>query len=97
LIKNSGAAAREEQRWSGDSDISYLNLNFEEEYAFMMDWLSHRLNYLDQFFSGDLPSSGIYAATNDATDNKRYTLSGIQVHPSYKGIVIINGKKYLVK
>lgn len=97
LIKNSGAAAREEQRWSGDSDISYLNLNFEEEFAFMMDWLSHRLNFLDQYFSGDQPSSGIYAATNDATDNKRYTLSGIQVQPSYKGILIINGKKYLVK
>ena len=97
LMKNSGAAAREEQRWSGDSDISYLNLNFEEEFAFMMDWLSHRLNFLDQYFSGDQPSSGIYAATNDATDNKRYTLSGIQVQPSYKGILIINGKKYLVK
>ena len=97
LMKNSGAAAREEQRWSGDSDIAYLNLNFEKEYAYIIDWLEHRLQYLDQYFLNDLPQSGIHAATNDAGISHRYTLSGIQVNPSYKGIVIINGKKYLVK
>ena len=80
-----------------DSDIAYLNLNFEKEYAYIIDWLEHRLQYLDQYFFNDLPQSGIHAATNDARLSHRYTLSGIRVNPSYKGIVIINGKKYLVK
>lgn len=97
LMKNSGAAAREEQRWSGDSDIAYLNLNFEKEYAYIIGWLEHRLQYLDQYFFNELPQSGIHAATNDSRLCHRYTLSGIQVNPPYKGIVIINGKKYLVK
>lgn len=97
LMKDSGAAAREEQRWSGDSDIAFLTLNFDKEYTYIIDWIEHRLQYLDQYFSNDLPQSGIHTATNDAVTNRRYTISGIQVQPSYKGILIINGKKYLVK
>ena len=97
LMKLSGAASREERRWNGDSDLSYLNLNFEEEYAYIIDWLEHRLQFLDLFFSNDVFPAGIHAATIDAVPNRRYSLSGIQVNPSYKGIVIIKGKKYFVK
>ena len=97
LIKRCGAASREEQRWSGDSDIAYLDLDFEKEYAFIIDWLKHRLEYLDRFFSNDIFPAGIHTATNDAIISHRYSVSGMQVNQSYKGIVIIKGKKYIVK
>ena len=42
-----GAAAREEARWSGNSDISGLPLNFEAEKAYIEQWLRARLAYLD--------------------------------------------------
>lgn len=96
LVKDSGAATREEKRWSGDSDISFLSLNFEEEYAYIIDWLMHRLEYLDLAFSQDFVNE-ITDVVNNMGHEYRYTPSGIQVNQSYKGIVIINGKKYLVK
>lgn len=97
LMTHSGAAAREEQRWSGDSDIAELDLNFKEEYAYIIDWLDHRLQFLDLYFYGERPTSDICVPTNDVAIYHRYTISGIQVNSSHKGIVIINGKKYFVK
>ena len=97
LMTHSGAAAREEQRWSGDNDIAELDLNFKEEYAYIIDWLDHRLQFLDLYFYGERPTSDICVPTNDVAIYHRYTISGIQVNSSHKGIVIINGKKYFVK
>ena len=97
LMTHSGAAAREEQRWSGDNDIAELDLNFKEEYAYIIDWLDHRLQFLDLYFYGERPTSDICVPTNDVAIYHRYTISGIQANSSHKGIVIINGKKYFVK
>lgn len=97
LIHDSGATTREEERWSGDSDISFLTLNFEEELYYILDWLKHRLDFLDQYFA-DQYEMGIYASINDkCTINDKYTISGIKVDGLYKGITIIEGKKYLMK
>lgn len=91
LIKNSGAASREELRWSGDSDIAFLQLNFEEELHYILDWLEHRLDYLDQYFAKQ------YNVDVFASINNKFAISGMKVDRSYKGIIIIKGKKYLVK
>ena len=91
LIKTSGAATREEERWSGDSDISFHTLNFEEELYYILDWLEHRLEFLDQYFA-DQYGVDTYASIND-----KYTISGMKVDGLYKGITIIKGKKYFVK
>ena len=91
LIKDSGAATREEQRWSGDSDISFQTLNFEEELSYITDWLDHRLEFLDKYFTDEY-GVDIYASIND-----KYAISGMKVDRTYKGIIIIKGKKYLVK
>ena len=91
LMKDSGAATREELRWSGDSDIEYQTLNFEEEINYIIDWWEHRLAFMDQYFTDEYKTD-IYASVND-----KYAISGMKVDRTYKGIMIIKGKKYLVK
>ena len=43
----SGAVAREETWWSGDSDINGLPLNIMGEKEFIIDWMKKRLAHLD--------------------------------------------------
>lgn len=42
-----GAAAREEQRWNGDSDLFGHPLNFVEEKQYITEWFTMRLPLLD--------------------------------------------------
>lgn len=60
-MKNCGAAAREKSRWSGDTDINRLTLDFDGELAFIKDWVTRRMNYLDKtrFKIDELPPLGI--------------------------------------
>lgn len=44
----SGAVAREEERWSGDSDINGLPLDIVGEKEYILDWIHKRLTYLDR-------------------------------------------------
>ncbi len=46
-LENSGAAAREENRWSGDSDISGKTLDISAEMQNIAIWLERRMAYLD--------------------------------------------------
>jgi len=43
-----GAVAREEARWSGDSDINGLPLNIVAEKDYIIDWIKKRLAFLDR-------------------------------------------------
>jgi len=43
-----GAAAREEARWSGDSDLGGKKLDLSVEMAYVADWLKRRMAYLDE-------------------------------------------------
>ncbi|MBQ6379074.1 MAG: hypothetical protein IJJ56_09810, partial [Prevotella sp.] len=46
----------------------------------------------------DLEATGIKnVKANKATNNARYNLAGQKVDASYKGIVIMNGKKFIQK
>jgi len=47
-LENSGAAAREEARWSGDSDIAGKTLDLSDEMDYVEDWLRRRIAYLDE-------------------------------------------------
>ncbi len=44
----SGAVAREEERWSGDSDINGLQLDIVSEKDYIIDWMRKRLACLDR-------------------------------------------------
>lgn len=46
-LESSGAAAREEDRWSGDSDISGKTLDISAEMQNIAIWLERRMAYLD--------------------------------------------------
>lgn len=43
-----GAAAREENRWSGDSDIAGKTLDLASEMDYVEDWIRRRMVYLDE-------------------------------------------------
>ena len=47
-LEECGAAAREEGRWSEDSDLAYKTLNLSEEMDYVEDWLRRRMAYLDE-------------------------------------------------
>ena len=42
-----GAAAREQQRWNGESDLFGHPLNFVEEKQYIIDWFTNRMPLLD--------------------------------------------------
>ena len=92
FISGCGATTREERRWSGDSDIEGLKLDFREELAFIYEWLDQRLQHLDRFFSDPVSVRNIPTAP---TLDKMVTPFGAPVEPSYHGIVITQGRKYM--
>jgi len=62
-----GAAAREEQRWNGDSDLFGHPLNFEEEKDYITDWFTRRLPLLDEWMHHHLCDVN-YDGSVNATD-----------------------------
>lgn len=47
-LENSGAAAREENRWSRDQDLAKKVLDLSQEMDYVEDWLRRRMAYLDE-------------------------------------------------
>ncbi len=63
-LKQCGAIARETARWSGDSDLSFNQLDFDAELAFIRNWLDVHLPYLDRtrfspYIKGDVTRDGV--------------------------------------
>ena len=48
-LEISGAAAREESRWSGDTDIAGKELDLSAEMDYVEDWIRRRMAYLDEY------------------------------------------------
>jgi len=99
-----GAADRESERWSGDSDIAGHTLDFDDELEYITDWFTRRMNYLDKnrFDIGSLPA-GIDLPQQSPT-NDIYTIDGRLVRKQATttdglpaGIYIMGGKKVVVK
>ena len=44
----SGAAEREESRWSGDTDLAGKELDLSSEMDYVEDWIRRRMAYLDE-------------------------------------------------
>ena len=110
-FKTCGADQREYKKWSLDTDIERHALNFDTELAYIEDWLTRRMNYLDtvRFDIASLPTSGIKETgdMNRVRSQKSgiYNLSGQLVSKDYNeqvlhalpsGIYIVNGKKIVV-
>ena len=46
-FKTAGSDQREYDRWSYDSDVAGHELDFDNEYEYLADWFTRRMNYLD--------------------------------------------------
>ena len=64
LMIESGAAAREQRKWSGDSDIEGKTLDIAAEREYIVDWLKRRLHFLDENTFAYTP---FYGDVNDDT------------------------------
>jgi hypothetical protein len=110
-FKTCGADQREYDRWSYDSDIAGYPLDFDDELAYIEDWFTRRMNYLDKirFKIQDLPSVGIediqLTRNSQRPATGIYTLGGQHIgddtseqalHALPSGIYIINGEKMAV-
>ena len=95
LIKQSGAAQREEEKWSKDTDIDGKELNFDSELNYIIDWFTRHMSYLDKKMSSI--SNDIKVVLNHQT-HYYYNLNGQRIirKPSNKGLYIKDGKKYII-
>ena len=106
-IKKSGAAQRETNKWSGDSDIWGDVIDFDKEYEYICDWITKHMEavdkkgfpvlydkeYIDSIFA-KVPTIRI----NNQSNNYIYTLNGQRIDSTKKlkhGIYIINRKKVI--
>lgn len=91
-----GAAARETQKWSRDTDLGGKMLDFADELKAIKTWLHKRLEYLDRKY--DYATLGIRQMPVQVLhDNCWYTLQGIRISHPTDGIYIHNGKKVWVR
>ncbi len=93
-----GAAARESDRWSGDSDLGGHILDWEAEKQYIADWLRRRLHFLDN-------NTFALAAIETVTDNTLpttgiiYDLLGRPMPEGQTlspGIYVRDGQKFIV-
>lgn len=95
LLKNSGAAAREEELWSGDSDILGQELDFDTEITYLEDWIEKRIAYLDGFYfdASMTDVNKIHDAVNGQMGGV-YNMYGQRLSDiPRKGMYIYNGRK----
>lgn len=94
MLMKSGAASREETKWSEDSDIGGYPLNFKSEIEYIKNWIINRLNYLDtNQFPVSTNISEIHQKESLSTKTT-YNMLGQKVGASYQGLKIKNGKKF---
>lgn len=94
MLVKSGAAIREENKWSEDSDIGGYPLNFKEEIDYIKNWITQRLNYLD---TTQFPNSTNISNINQEgyrQHNAIYNILGQKDENINKGLKIKNGKKF---
>lgn len=109
-VKNSGAASREEAKWSGDSDVWGDIIDFDTEYVYICDWIRRRMDFIDQtelplFYNQsyfDELSIRPQLSNQNSQLSNLYDLSGRVVphNASAKlkpGIYIKGGKKIIVR
>ena len=94
MLVKSGAASREECKWSKDSDIGGYPLNFKSEIEYIKNWIINRLNYLDtKQFPISTNISEIHQKES-LSPKTTYNMLGQKVGASYQGLKIKNGKKF---
>ena len=99
ILKLSGAVQREENKWSGDSDVYGHDINFEKELEYIKNWINMRISFLDKQFQYEYDTY-ISKTTHQSERPVIYSLSGQStniLNQRKSNIYIINGKKVLLK
>lgn len=96
LIKNCGAAEREQQKWSEDTDIDGRVLNFESEYNDIVNWITKHMEFLDNNVFKKTTNIN-YIPFSNYNNIIIYNLEGKQIPYIQKNINIINRKKVIIK
>ena len=99
MIDLSGAAQREENKWSEDSDINYEKLDFDFEIYYITYWITRHLQYLDEHLfknNGNSEITSIHTYQKDRISQPIFNLKGLKVNNPQKGIYIKDGKKYVI-
>ena len=101
-FKTCGAAQREYDKWSYDSDVAGHKLDFDDEMEYLDDWFTRRMNYLDntRFKIAELDAIHSINTTASEASSDVYDLRGLKVGtidhfdrlPA--GIYMVNGRKY---
>lgn len=94
MLVKSGAASREECKWSKDTDIGGYPLNFKSEIEYIKNWIINRFNYLD---TNQFPISTNISEIHQKeslSPKTIYNMLGQKVGTSYQGLKIKNGKKF---
>lgn len=97
LLILSGAAEREEKRWSGDSDVYGHEINFSNEIQYIINWINTRINFLDEQFNYH-ESTSIRNINSVCNNSVLFNLNGQRINKdkiSKSTIYIKNGKKYI--
>ena len=68
-LEECGAAAREENRWSGDSDLAGKTLDLSEEMDYVEDWIRSRMAYLDEHVFIEMTESLVGDVNGDGEVN----------------------------
>ncbi len=101
LVTNSGAARREEAKWSGDSDVWGDVIDFDSEYAYICDWITRHMDivnnttfplYYNQSYF-DLLGIAPAVAGSHAQGRPVYDLLGRRVAIQRGSVYIHGGKK----
>jgi len=97
MLDAAGAIQREEEKWSGDSDLAGNVLDISDEMEFIRDYIYKRMKYLDNYMSYYNATAEINETLAPADDDDRmYDLSGRRIWEiPAKGIYIRNGRKYV--
>ena len=84
LLKKCGAAERETQRWSGDTDILEQKIDYDKEMEHIANWITRHMKVLDrQLFNDSNAIKPSRVAANESDDV--YTLQEIKVDPNHLG------------
>ena len=109
LLKNSGAADRETRKWSGDSDLLGEEIDFDNEFYYICNWIERHMQILDsrgfpvEYNQDYFDREGISQPSTDSSVNTAspiYNLSGQRTQQNSRlkpGIYIQQGKKIIIR
>ncbi|MBO5579456.1 MAG: CotH kinase family protein [Prevotella sp.] len=98
LIKDCGAAEREENKWSGDSDVDGRTIHFESEFNDIKNWIIRHMDFLDKtVFSVNTDIQNIDHSPSFNHSMSIYNLQGKRLYSTKRGINIVDGKKVMIK